>query len=103
MPIESKLRLLMKLKAHRLYVKKLNTATETARQTGITIKTMGLWIKAGNWLAERDKIIEKVLANDDPPVIPEIVVLDLLEFIKETAPHLAQRVQPIVNSYLSQL
>jgi hypothetical protein len=103
MLIVTKVIVLKKLKAQRLYVKQLCTAAEVSLKTGVTPKTVGLWIRAGNWNAERDKVLQKVLTGDDPPVIPEIVVSDLLEYIRETTPHLAKRLQPIIKDYLNQL
>lgn len=98
---KSTVKVVQKLKAQRLYVKRFLTAAQTARKVGVSENTLSQWVRSGNWRAEREAMAVKAVDKDGHPVISDVTVLDLLEFVRESAPHLANKLQPIINEYLS--
>jgi hypothetical protein len=100
MQLQRRTTVLLKLKAKRLYVKLFFTANECSKKVGVTEKTMGKWIKDGGWKQAREEAAGKLMPLDELPAMPEIILLDFLGYIKDTAPHLAIRIEPLAKEYL---
>jgi len=100
METRKKALVLKKLKAKRLYVNQLVDAKTTAGTVGISEKTIGKWVREGNWKGAREKTAEQIAGIGATPLIPEIILKDFIEFIGEKAAHLANNIEPLANEYL---
>lgn len=92
---------LEKAKAKRLYVNNFQTAAHIAKTVCVTEKTVGKWIRDGDWKTAREKEANKQLASGKKLFgSPLLLIEDLRAYIEENSPLLAKKFNPIIDSYL---
>jgi len=90
------------IKAKRLYVLQHQNAAEVAKAVKVTEKTMGKWIKEGNWKQEQLTDLEKH-GLSGLPVDNNFVINDLKAYLEEVTPFLFGQIKPAIENYQAQL
>jgi len=88
--------------AKRLYVYTLQNAKDISLTLEVTEKTLGNWIKAGDWKRNRDDNLS--MKYGDIPVTwleKSLVIRDLKKFIKKRSKPLSEKLEPILTDYLN--
>lgn len=93
-----------RIKARRLFVNQLYNQKQVARMCNVTEKTMGKWVLKFGWNELRTKFLEKRSSPLlDGPVPHEVILLDLMEYIREFDESISDVCSPIIQKYIEQL
>jgi len=82
----------IKAKAKNLYVIKGYNAKQVSQATGVTEKTIGIWVKKYKW----KEAIEQRLTIDQE----KEVVYDLRDYLIKTNPTLCKEIEQSITNYL---
>lgn len=90
-----------KLEAKKLYIIKGLTAVNVSKITGVSEKTIGVWIKQHNWKQAKDNRKEKILEGITVENLKGELVNDFKEFLSLRYPKLLPQIMEAVNQYLN--
>ncbi|WP_312339521.1 hypothetical protein [Sphingobacterium sp.] len=91
-------------KAHMLYVYKELTAKECADIVGVTEKTLGCWILAGNWKEEKSRVVsDKSLREGNYLVLSKTIINKLKFFLEEEHPEISATIVPLLDDFVLDL
>ncbi|TWI16307.1 hypothetical protein [Sphingobacterium siyangense] len=91
-------------KAHMLYVYKELTAKECADRVGVTEKTLGCWIKAGNWKEEKNRAIsDRSLREGNYLVISKTILNKLKLFLDTEHPEISAKIIQHLDDFVLDL
>ena len=82
----------LKAKAKNLYVVRGLNAKEVSQATGITEKTIGVWVKKYKW---KDAIEERSKVDEE-----KLVITDLRDYLIKTNPTLCKEIEQSITNYL---
>lgn len=91
-----------KTKAYFFYVSQDMTAKEVAEKTGVTEKTVGKWVKQGNWRENRvEQTKRKIEADEARLSVGTTLISELSRFLKKAHPHLSEEIEKAILQFIS--
>jgi len=88
-----------KKEAKRLYVQTDLTAKEIAAKTGISEKTIGVWVKKYGWKIQRENRVYYAMGGQSANLNKGVIMTYLRKHIRKLNPDLYEQVLPLLDSF----